>query len=277
MNLEKVRNRIKYEGEFYPTYEVLKNLQRQFLLHVPFENLNIHLNIPIDYSSSTVFDKIVENKRGGLCYENNSLFYDILLEIGFKVNFISCEIYKDLPLKMDKFHRHMALSVEIDNEVYLVDVGNGKFFGNPISIHGTTYSIGEDTEYIVLDFEQNDELKFRNYKALYYRNSNGQILPRYVFDLTPRDRMYFEDACVFIESNPNSVFLKGTLVSLFKGNGRTTLTGLKLIKTFGGNREISSIISKSEFEQILIKEFGFFLEQQIISKLYESTSELVLG
>ena len=55
MNFEKIRERIDYKGELKPTYEVLKALQKQFLLHVPFENLDIHMGIPLNYSYENVF------------------------------------------------------------------------------------------------------------------------------------------------------------------------------------------------------------------------------
>lgn len=268
MDLEKIKERINYSGEFRPTYEVLKELQMQFLLHVPFENLNIHLNIPLDYSSSQVFHKIVEQKRGGLCYENNSLFYDILKAIGFNVNFIKAEMFKGLPLKNDENHMHMALLVQIDDEMYLVDVGNGKSFGNPIPVKNKTFSKGEDSDYIVDDFQE--------IKALYFKDSDGKLTPRYVFGLEPKTREDFKKACIFIETSPESVFLKGTLASQYQANGRETLTGSKVIATTDAGRSSLIISSKEDLKQHLEETFGIFLEENQIDHLFEKPSVMVL-
>ncbi len=44
------------------------------LLRVPFENPNIHMDRPISLAKGDRFHKIVEEKRGGFCYEQNLLF-----------------------------------------------------------------------------------------------------------------------------------------------------------------------------------------------------------
>ncbi|GGK33870.1 acetyltransferase [Yeosuana aromativorans] len=268
MNLERVRGRIQYFGEFKPTLDVLNDLQKQFLLHVPFENLDIHLNIPLDYSSKNVFNKIIENHRGGVCYENNSLFYDILKAIGFQVNFISGEMFKGLPLKNDLDHMHMALLVRIDDEIFLVDVGNGKSFGSPIPIIKKTYSKGEDSDYIVDDFQ--------DMKALYFKDSNGVLTPRYVFDLFPKKREDFKQACVFIETSTDSVFLKETLVSLYQEEGRTTLTGAKLISTKGVNKLTSYMSSIEELKTVLKSTFNIALDEAQLEQLHKKTNELLI-
>ena len=268
MDLEKIRERINYKGEFKPTYQVLNILQKQFLLHVPFENLDIHLGIPIDYSFKNVFNKIVERKRGGVCYENNSLFYEILKNIGFQVNFISAEMYKGLPLKNDSNHRHMALTVRIDEEIYLVDVGNGKSFGSPIPIIKKAYSKGEDSDYIVDDFQ--------NIKALYFKDSNAGLTPRYVFDLSPKEREDFKQACIYIETSPESIFRKNNLASLNREDGRITISGNNLISRKGSKTSTTEISSKEDFGKLLKSHFGIQLKDKQLDILSLTSSKVLL-
>lgn len=130
MNLDKIRRRLQYKGDFVPTLGVLTALQKQFLLQVPFENLDIHLDVPMDLSIQALYHKIVERKRGGLCFENNTLFHALLAQIGFEVGFVSAEMYQNQPFSGTT--NHMALRVDIHQEAYLVDVGNGRFYGSPI-------------------------------------------------------------------------------------------------------------------------------------------------
>ena len=268
MDLEKIRERINYKGEFKPTYKVLNDLQKQFLLSVPFENLDIHLGIPIDYSIENTYEKIVVGKRGGVCYENNSLFYEILKDIGFQVRFISAEMFKGLPLKNNSDHMHMALLVCIEEEIYLVDVGNGKSFGSPIPILKKAYSKGEDSDYIVDDFQ--------NIKALYFKDSTGELTPRYVFDLSPKEREDFKQACVYIETSPESIFRKNTLVSLYKEDGRITLSGENLILRKGSQISTSVIPSKEEFDNLLKSHFGILLNDKQLDTLSLKSSGVIL-
>src|SRR5215470_11521743 len=66
--------RINYSGSVDPTAETLKALQVAHLRTVPFENLSIHAGEPIVLQDDALYRKIVENRRGGFCYEANGLF-----------------------------------------------------------------------------------------------------------------------------------------------------------------------------------------------------------
>src|SRR5690606_35043291 len=52
----------------------LAELQALHLEHVPFENLDIHLGVPITLDRDALFHKVVRRRRGGFCYELNGLF-----------------------------------------------------------------------------------------------------------------------------------------------------------------------------------------------------------
>jgi N-hydroxyarylamine O-acetyltransferase len=131
MDIKRYLERINYLDPVNPTFEVLSKLQMMHLLYVPFENLDIHNNIKIDLAN--LFDKIVNRERGGFCYELNGLFYELLLEIGFKVKMVSARVYDGKEGYSPEFD-HMALIVNIENAPYLVDVGFGEFSLCPIKI-----------------------------------------------------------------------------------------------------------------------------------------------
>lgn len=57
-------NRINYQGSTQPTAETLRAIHRAYLLAVPFENLDIHLNRRIILDEAALFDRIVLNRRG---------------------------------------------------------------------------------------------------------------------------------------------------------------------------------------------------------------------
>ena len=92
MNIAAFLDRIAYQGTIEPTLDTLTQLQHQFLLSVPFENLHIQNKTPLDYSSDGVFNKIVVDRRGGVCYEANGLFHDVLKTLGYQVDFIGAEM-----------------------------------------------------------------------------------------------------------------------------------------------------------------------------------------
>ncbi len=71
-NLQAYLQRIGYEGPVEPTLELLRTIHRLHLLAVPFENLDIHFGPPIHLNTAAFYEKIVNKKRGGFCYELNA-------------------------------------------------------------------------------------------------------------------------------------------------------------------------------------------------------------
>ena len=85
MNVATYLRRINYPGSTEPTAETLGELHRAHMLAVPFENLDIHLGREIVLDDERLYAKIVEQQRGGFCYELNGAFAALLRELGFNV------------------------------------------------------------------------------------------------------------------------------------------------------------------------------------------------
>src|SRR5438034_9997175 len=92
MDVQVYLQRINYAGPQAPTVESLRLLQMSHLFDVPFGNLSIHSGEPIVLEDSALFDKIVERRRGGFCYELNGLFTALLRALGFQVEMLSAQV-----------------------------------------------------------------------------------------------------------------------------------------------------------------------------------------
>jgi arylamine N-acetyltransferase len=133
MDLEAYLRRIEYDGPRHPSASTLRSLHRQHLFTVPFENLDIPLKIPIRLELPLLYDKIVVRRRGGFCYELNGLFCELLTAMGFQVCMLSARVRRDHGGFGPEFD-HMLLKVQLD-EPWLVDVGFGESFVDPIIFH----------------------------------------------------------------------------------------------------------------------------------------------
>ena len=71
MNVPAYLDRIGYKGPTELTSETLRLLHRRHLETVPFENLDISRSRPIVLNESRIVHKVVEERRGGFCYELN--------------------------------------------------------------------------------------------------------------------------------------------------------------------------------------------------------------
>ena len=115
--------RINYTGSRDVSLDTLKALHFSYVHAVPFENLDIHLGVPISLTPIHLFDKIVRRKRGGYCYEVNSLFAMALQSLGFDVQ---CLLGRVLFGFSDVRPRsHQLLLVTLPDGQWIADVGFG--------------------------------------------------------------------------------------------------------------------------------------------------------
>src|ERR1017187_10297680 len=130
LNLLAYLERIGYSGSTEPSAETLRALQRAHMLAVPFENLDIHLGRPIVCDEDRFLHKIINERRGGFCYELNGAFAALLRALGFKVTLLSARVAGSDGSASPEFD-HLTLRVDLD-EPWLADVGFGDSFIEPL-------------------------------------------------------------------------------------------------------------------------------------------------
>ena len=225
----------------------LKLLQRQHLLNVPFENLDIHWKRPIKVEVNAFYQKIVVENRGGFCYELNGLFNELLRELGFVTRLLSARVAA-ADGSFTPEYDHAAILVIIGEMQYLADVGFGTFAAQPLRL--------------VPDLEQEDEAGnfiIRKYDAEYFEVAKKEdfgFKSEYIFKPLGHDLSEFADRCDWQQFSPDSHFTKGRICSLMTPSGRKTLTDDKFILTDGVSRTEAPVISEDEFESVLFTQFG---------------------
>lgn len=253
MNLNAFFDRIRFSQPVAINLETVNALQTAFIHTVPFENLAIHIGSGIDYSSDVVFEKIVTQHRGGVCYESNSLFYDTLITLGFKAQLIGAAMFPD-PQKPVKRYDHMAILVTLEDGQYVVDVGNGRNFNGAIPIDGSMHTTAEGYEYKIAPYN-NDAL------AMYVLGEQpepSQWQVRYALEpmLPAKSRSDFNDACHNTQTSPESIFVQKRLATLPKAHSRITLSDLRWTETFTNGETVEHDIDESDYLRVLRDEFG---------------------
>ena len=249
MGKEKYLERIKYKETTLPGFELLKALQQLHLLHIPFENLDIHLGIPIELSTGKIFDKIVNKKRGGFCYELNGLFYSLLISMDFDARVISARVYNTTEKKYSPAYDHLAIIVSIDKMDYLVDVGFGEFTFSPLKIKPGKIQEDQRGKFKIVKHD-GDWLQVN-------KASGNEWIPEYIFTLQGRQFSEFEAMCQYHQTSPQSHFTKNKICSILtnNGNGRISITNNRLKITNGEQVKEEAINDAAEFEKYLWKYF----------------------
>src|SRR5262245_42213718 len=115
--------RTGYTGGLAPTRDTLERLHLAHATHVPFENLDILLSRPIRLDLDGLQAKLVRDRRGGYCFEQNTLFAAALERIGFRVTRLAARVRWGATRVLPR--THMLLEVDVQGEPWLADVGFG--------------------------------------------------------------------------------------------------------------------------------------------------------
>ncbi|MDR0615972.1 MAG: arylamine N-acetyltransferase [Synergistaceae bacterium] len=108
----------------------LAELNAMILAHqhcVPFENLDTFLyNRVPSLRTDDLFDKIVMRRRGGWCFELNSLFFSLISATGYSVTAHTADVCRSGAFaSVNNLSAHRVNLVRIDDKAYFCDVGFG--------------------------------------------------------------------------------------------------------------------------------------------------------
>ncbi len=245
MDVDAYLRRIEYDGHCKPSATTLRGLHRQHLFAVPFENLDIPLGTPIALDIDLLFEKIVTRHRGGFCYELNGLCGELLSALGFQVQMLSARVRRENGGFGPEFD-HMLLKVQLE-EPWLVDVGFGDSFVDPIVFHAGGADQVNGHRYVVLPMDGEWELLREDEK--------GQV-PLYAFRDVPHHLSEYRDMCIFHQSSPESHFTRSWICSRATPQGRITVANMCLIVTDESGRSETQLKSEEELQRCLSELLG---------------------
>ncbi len=229
-------DRIGYDGPLDPTIDTLAALSFAHLRAVPFENLDIvPLGRPLRLDPAGLYQKIVDERRGGFCFEQNGLFALLLEDLGFAVTRVACRFIED-GAETDPFD-HLGLMVTPPGgEAWFTDVGAGRTsLATPLAWPGRD-AIGGPGPPDVAD-RVISRIERRGLCGHVWRREPGAEWTEHMrFDLTPRTLPDFAARCRFFETSPDSNFRHGPVCTRLTPDGRVSIRPGMLTITITGMR-----------------------------------------
>lgn len=249
MNVPAYLARIGYTGPVSPTLPVLRALHRCHMLAVPFENLDISRGRKIVLDEEALVRKIVNERRGGFCYEMNGAFSALLRAVGFRVTLLSARVFRQDGSVGPEFD-HLTLRVDLE-EPWLADVGFGDSFVEPLRLQGGmeqedggwTYRVAEHPEWLQME----------------KRDGGGVWKGMYRFTLQPRQLQEFAAMCHYHQTSPDSSFTRKRLCTRATPAGRITLSEMKLVLNQNGDKRERMLASEEEWRAALRQHFEILL------------------
>ncbi|MEO1244156.1 MAG: arylamine N-acetyltransferase [Pseudomonadota bacterium] len=216
MRLRDYFERIGWSGVTAPTLDTLGALLRAHNHKVPFENLDVQLGNLLTTEVEDAYDKIVNGRRGGWCYEQNGLFGWALSQIGFDVRRIAATVMRA--------HRgpaahanHLTLLVGLPNDDvrWLVDAGFGGSMLKPIRLHEETH----DHAPFTIGLRQLDDGYWQFWESL------GEEEFSFDFENAPADEQAMAVRCHYLQTSPESGFVQNLVCQLRRPDAHVVLRG----------------------------------------------------
>jgi N-hydroxyarylamine O-acetyltransferase len=252
MDVQAYLQRIGYQGALTPDIDLLRSLHRAHLFTVPFENLDIHLGREIVCDESRILRKIVNEKRGGFCYELNGAFAALLRALSFRVTLLSCRVARQDGSYGSEFD-HLTLRVDLE-EPWLADVGFGECFLEPLRL-GSRLEHEQSGRIYRLTSRMTSPASTDALFGLEVM-AEGKWKTEYAFTLQPRELSDFAGMCHYHQTSPESHFTRQRICSLATPEGRLTLSDNRLIETRGALRQETSLSGDHDWQAKLREVFG---------------------
>jgi N-hydroxyarylamine O-acetyltransferase len=252
MDVRAYLDRIGYQGSLTPSADVLRSLHRAHMFTVPFENLDIGLGREIVCDEERFLHKVVDERRGGFCYELNGAFAALLRALGFHVTLLSARVPRDDGSGGPEFD-HLTLRVDLDVP-WLADVGFGDSFVEPLRLKPGTEQKQFGRVYRLSSVEGG----FRLDSKAESEKTEDEWKEEYLFKLKPRQLAEFAPMCRYHQTSPDSPFTRKRVCSRATPEGRITLSDGKLIETRNGVRE-ERVLEDDEWRANLHDLFGVVL------------------
>jgi len=242
--------RIGFTGTARRDYDTLHALQRQHLLTIPYENLDIMRDVPLSLKVEDIYEKIVERNRGGYCFELNALFAWLLRNLGFEVTDYMARFLRDeteIPMR-----RHRVLGVICAGEEYLCDVGCGGVIPRkPLPIVTGKVSKQGSEEYIL------EKDSFLGYVLYEWRHESWRRI--YAFTKEPQLEQDFIGISYYCEKHPESFFRTKDMVHIFTEDGRKSVAD-KEVKLFTSDDvKVYRPATEAAYHELLQTHFGIKL------------------
>ena len=210
----------------------MAQLHRAHVTAIPFENLDPHRGVPVSLEPAALQHKLVTQRRGGYCFEQNLLLAAGLRALGADVELLLGRVRLGRPPDRISPRTHLVLHVRDPDgngnadadEGWLADAG----FGNGTLLEPIPFAPGEVHEQAGWRFRLVADGGERVLQAA----TDGGWADLYSFLPAPVPAVDVETSNWFTSTHPRSPFVTGLIVSSQSGDGtRLSLsdwTGLKL-------------------------------------------------
>ncbi|MGD1057644.1 MAG: arylamine N-acetyltransferase [Solirubrobacteraceae bacterium] len=192
----------------------IEQLHRAHLTSIPFENLDPHQGLPVSLEVEDLERKLVTERRGGYCFEQNLLLKAALEALGMEVDMFLARMRLGTEPGVMRPPTHLLLRVRENGASWHADVGFARGILEPIPFgpgrtqeqSGWSFRVVEEGHQLVLQMLAGDEW-----------------VDVYAFIPQPVPLVDVELSNWWTSTHPRSLFVTGLLVGVRGNDGVGTL------------------------------------------------------
>ncbi|NNE36389.1 MAG: arylamine N-acetyltransferase [Rhodothermales bacterium] len=242
--------------------EFLTKITRRHVSTFAFSSVACQLgeDLPLDLES--LFDRIVTQRRGGYCFEQNGLLFGILEELGYRVELYLARVIYNKDVHPGLTHR--ITLVELNGLKYVADVGFGP--------------LGPAVPVLMSEQETKDDGRIFRIAERHPREYHMQVLKEdgffslYRFDLVRYGQADCELGHFFSHKHPNATFVNHLVVSRIIGSEVRSLRDLEYWVSVNDCMQKQRVRNADGLQRILRDDFGIRVTDEECRTLYERSN-----
>ncbi len=240
-------------------FEFLREVVGRHVATFAFSSVGCRLgeNMPLDYES--LFSRIVVRRRGGYCFEQNGLLYEILGELGFSPKLYLARVIYNQDIHPGLTHRISV--IEYGGQRYVLDVGFGP--------------LGPRVPVLLSASETRDNGKVFRVEEIgpgeYHMQviKDGDFFSLYRFEFARYGQADCELGHFYSHRHPDAAFVNHLVVSRILAGETRSLRDLEYWVVINSEKQITQIGDSEQLKQILVAELGVQVSGAESRRLYE--------
>jgi N-hydroxyarylamine O-acetyltransferase len=232
----------------------LRELHRAHVTSIPFENLDPLRGVPTSVELDDLQRKLVGERRGGFCFEHNSLFAAALVALGYEVEPMLGRVgFRELPARA---RSHMLLRVhDAAGGFWHADVGFGAGERSGTLLEPIPFGPGGEHE------QSGWRYRVESYGAelVLMAQSDGSWSDMYSFVPEPVPQIDIETSNWFASTHPRSIFTRSLVIASHAGASRTLLReadGALTLASRTPTEQTVTVVERAAVPSLLAQRFG---------------------
>ncbi|HEY1931419.1 MAG TPA: arylamine N-acetyltransferase [Acetobacteraceae bacterium] len=262
--------RIGHTGPRDPSLAVLRAVIAAHTAVIPFENIDVFLGRGVSLDSAVLQRKILDGRRGGYCFEQNTLLRAALSAMGFDVTGLMARVVRGMDATAQTPRTHMTLRVDLPEGPFLADVG----FGNLAPT--APLALAQEREQKTL--HEACRLLPVGQEWLLQARLAGGWANVYRFPLQPQFDIDYEVGNWFTSTRPGGMFVSNLIVARPADGCRMTLFNRQFARrSMDGRVERRELRSADDYGRTLADAFGIVLNEEDLAQLAEAVQQRTSG